>query len=690
MNASSSRTRRGPRTPRACEICRYKKIKCDGLMPCQSCRFREANCVYKTHNNRYVQSTPSAQTYPTTENSIPSSTSYPSDTDPTRIGSVDAQPSPAFTGSLSLMNPNISPQYSTTPEGSGMLTLNALGPGTDASSTSKELGEVLDTNSYTNNIEFHGSSSTINFLQLAERGGHSSPLDMGSVQQSLVSCLHNPAVDPDESECSKRYPLPEGSADYFPHVATQFIEGYFDGLHYAQPLLYKDEFLRRCQTLWLQGRSSCTTSFLALYYAVLGFGALTMVWGDDEFIDGQGRFEWSRKLLEKSRALAGRLCQTTDLESVQCFLFLAKICQNELSPHTAYIYVGRAVRTALAMGLNRDCVKRSSQDSVELCMAQTRTWWAVYSLEIEISFSLGRPDSLSHDGYHTRPFPQIRTKPHESGSLEPPEVGIIEHLVRLARLTREISTKLYCPLIGMPPKSQAIRDIDMKLDAWLNSIPPALRPTKSSPSAGSLELTRQPAYIRKQKLVLGTKYHNVRMLLHASLIDTVSVQCPSIDFAGSLRECVQSARLTIELVYENYCHHEFFRTWWFNTTYIVFASTIILFVASQNVEAPEKHRWQELIQNAIEILSVMDDNVVARKAAGIIKECHDRAKRKQSSEVSTVSGNDNSFHTMFDHGMMELQQSFPFDVASWDGAGIFPWANFGPSIPPEQTPDSGS
>ncbi|RBA15675.1 hypothetical protein FPRO05_12282 [Fusarium proliferatum] len=619
MNASSSRTRRGPRTPHACEICRYKKIKCDGLMPCQSCRFREANCVYKTHNNRYVQSTPSAQTYPTTEDSIPSSTSYPPDTDPTRIGSVDAQPSPAFTGSLSLMNPNISPQYSTTPEGSGMLTLNALGPGTDASSTFKDLGEVLDTNSYTKNIEFHGSSSTINFLQLAERGGHSSPLDMGSVQQSLVSCLHNPAVDPDESECSKRYPFPEGSADYFPHVATQFIEGYFDGLHYAQPLLYKDEFLRRCQTLWLQGRSSYTTSFLALYYAALGFGALTMVWGDDE-----------------------------------------------------------------------DCVKRSTQDSVELCMAQTRTWWAVYSLEIEISFSLGRPDSLSHDGYHTRPFPQIRTKPHESGSLEPPEVGIIEPLVRLARLTREISTKLYCPLIGMPPKSQAIRDIDMKLDAWLNSIPPALRPTKSSPSAGSLELTRQPAYIRKQKLVLGTKYHNVRMLLHASLIDTVSVQCPSIDFAGSLRECVQSARLTIELVYENYCHHEFFRTWWFNTTYIVFASTIILFNASQNVEAPEKHRWQELIQNAIEILSVMDENVVAGKAAGIIKECHDRAKRKQSSEVSTVSGNDNSFYTMFDHGMMELQQSFPFDVASWDGAGIFPWASFGPSIPQEQTPDSGS
>ncbi|KAF4434805.1 hypothetical protein F53441_13644 [Fusarium austroafricanum] len=689
--SSSSRTRRGPRTPRACEICRIKKIKCDGLMPCHSCRFRETNCVYTTHTGRPVQSTPIAQNYPTTGNSMPSTTSISSDTDsPLIAGSRDPQTSPAFTDSLSFMYPDTSSQYSIASEGGIMSTFNPLGHGADVQPTSKELGQVLDTNSYTNNIEFHGSSSTINFLQLAERGGHSSPLDMGSVQQSLVSCLHNPAVDPDESECSQRYPLPQSSADYFPEVAMRFIQGYFDGLHYAQPLLYKEEFLSRCQQLWLNGRSSCTTSFLALYYAVLGFGALTMVWAEDELVDGQGRFEWSRKLLEKSRALAGRLCQTTDLESVQCFLFLAKICQNELSPHTAYIYVGRAVRTALAMGLNRDCARKSSQDSVELCMAQTRTWWAVYSLEIEISFSLGRPDSLSHDGYHTRPFPRVHTRPDESGNLEPPEVGIIEYLVRLARLTREISTKLYCPLAGTPSKTQAIGEIDLKLDGWLNSIPSALRPTKNSPSAGSLELTRQPAYIRKQKLVLGTKYHNVRMLLHASLIDTASVQSPSIDFTGSLRECVQSARLTIELVYENYCHHEFFRTWWFNTTYAIFASTIILFVANQNVEAPEKHRWQELIQNAIEILGVMDENVVARKAAGIMKGCLDRLKRRHASGTFAVIGDENPFDMMFDERMMELQQSFPFDVASWDGAGIFPWANFGPSNPSEQTPDPGT
>ncbi|PNP86433.1 hypothetical protein FNYG_00135 [Fusarium nygamai] len=342
------------------------------------------------------------------------------------------------------------------------------------------------------------------------------------------------------------------------------------------------------------------------------------------------------------------------------------------------------------MGLNRNCSRKSPQDSTELGMAQTRTWWAVYSVEIEISFSLGRPDSLGHDGYHTRPFPRIRNNTDESSRLEPPEVGIIEYLVRLARLTREISTRLYCPLTGTWPKTQAIREIDVKLDGWLQSIPLALRPTKNSASAGSLELTRQPAYIRKQRLVLGTKYHNVRMLLHASRIDLSSVQNPSTDFTGSLRECVQSARLTIELVYENYCHHEFFRTWWLNTAYTIFASSIILFVAHQDVEAPEKPRWQELIQNAIEVLGVMDENVVARKAAGIIKGCLDRLKRGQTSEPFTLLGDENPADILLNEGMMELQESFPFDVASWDGASIFPWTNFGPSNPSEQTPDSGT
>ena len=379
----------------------------------------------------------------------------------------------------------------------------------DTLSNFKELGEIIDINPYTNNVEFHGSSSTINFLQLAEREHQPPLINIESVPLSLVSCLHNPATDTDEHECSIRFPFPGSARDYFPEAAKRFLQGYFDGLHYAQPFLIKHAFLQRCQQLWQCGRSSCTTAFLALYFAVLSFGALTMVWRDEELIDGEGRFEWSRRLLEKSRGLAGRLCQTTDLEAVQCFSFLAKVCQNELNPHVAYIYVGRAVRVALTMGLNRNSGQNPSQGSVELRMAQTRTWWAVYSLEIETSFALGRPDSLGEDAYHTRPFPRIRCSSNsnsidENTMLEAPEVEIIEILVKLARITRGIATKLYSCPAALPLEIQYVRETDFKLNEWLNNIPQLIRPPKNSASAGSLELNRQAPYVRKQRLVLGT------------------------------------------------------------------------------------------------------------------------------------------------------------------------------------------
>ena len=109
------------------------------------------------------------------------------------------------------------------------------------------------------------------------------------------------------------------------------------------------------------------------------------------------------------------------------------------------------------------------------------------------------------------------------------------------------------------------------------------------------------------------------------------------------------------------------------------------------MEAPERSRLQDLVQNAIDILRVMNENVVARKAAAIIGRCFDRLKGKPGSEPPAGKWDGLSFDAMFGEGMMtEMQRSFPFDVTSWDGASMFPWTNFGSQNLPDQTPDSGS
>ena len=83
----------------------------------------------------------------------------------------------------------------------------------------------------------------------------------------------------------------------------------------------------------------------------------------------------------------------------------------------------------------------------------------------------------------------------------------------------------------------------------------------------------------------------------------------------------------------------------------------------------------------------MDENVVARQAAGSIKRCLDRLKERSASETITNTINETPINNLFVDGIMDLQQSFPFNVANWDGAEVFLWADFRPQNLPSQGPD---
>jgi Fungal specific transcription factor domain len=107
------------------------------------------------------------------------------------------------------------------------------------------------------------------------------------------------------------------------------------------------------------------------------------------------RFQWSRKLFTLARLALGELRSTNDLETIQCLIFMAKVCQNELNAHLGFMYLGMAVRASLSAGYHRGSISREKTHTlVETATEISKTWWGLYSLEVEMSFSLGRPDSL--------------------------------------------------------------------------------------------------------------------------------------------------------------------------------------------------------------------------------------------------------------------------------------------------------
>lgn len=233
-------------------------------------------------------------------------------------------------------------------------------PGTEAAFPSSPVrprpgaaaGEVTAINRHTRNVEFYGSSSSVALLSQIQRGGEQDPhdVDTGSDEHSesdaaaavLLSNLHNPAFSPPEVDTGGKPISPQAGLERQASVVetthfrqcSVFLHNFFSTIHYVHPILDKSSFLERCEILWSGDEAAIrqVASFVPLYYSVLSLGAL-VGYRDAEPVAGISNQKWSRKFFNEARLRFTALEIVTDLEMVQCYFFLAKVCQNELNSH---------------------------------------------------------------------------------------------------------------------------------------------------------------------------------------------------------------------------------------------------------------------------------------------------------------------------------------------------------------------
>ncbi|KAH7214450.1 hypothetical protein DER44DRAFT_655891, partial [Fusarium oxysporum] len=307
----------------------------------------------------------------------------------------------------------------------------------------------------------------------------------------------------------------------------------------------------------------------------------------------------------------------------------------------SYMYVGLAIRTALAMGINREPGPNSKKPP-SLLRAETRTWWGLYSLETEMSFAMGRPDTLGADLYHNRRFPRISNGQSETGMdsemAEHPCCAIIEHMVHFSKITRNICLSIYLPETTIPMMVAMAGQIERDLEAWTQKLPEAIRPMGSSTQVPSLRGVRDVQWVKRQRLVLNLRYHNLRILLFGSFLlrSTAQERATMSDTKIGIQKCLESAKQTIETIYQTYQHSDFFRTWFYNTTYTVFAASIILVYMTQEAVESEMQPLLRLVDMAIEILMIMDECVVALQAAKLLQGAREKATQKSSSQAAAA------------------------------------------------------
>ncbi|RBR04656.1 uncharacterized protein FIESC28_11521 [Fusarium coffeatum] len=502
-----------------------------------------------------------------------------------------------------------------------------------------EESEIAEVNQHTNGIEYHGNTSSMSFLgslqKLREqRATQSNPAERKAF--SLVSVLHNPSFVSRRNFTSDLTAALAANGFYSKRANT-FIEGYFGGIHYVHPIIEKEDFLSRADLLW-RGTDCSDAHFVALYLTVLSLGALTRTWNETT-LDGLNRFQWSRKLFAEAQTILDEIQFSSKIETIQAFYVMAKVCQNELNPNLAYMYLGWAIRSCLATGMNRE----TPNANTKTCMSMSRIW-------CEMSFLLGRPDTLGQDEYHNR----VMTPVDDS------EYAIISSMVQFGRIMRKVSIGIYHSQLPTPETIGLACEIEHEMDSWVDALPQR--------RGASL---REPDWRRKQRLVLELRYHNVRMLLFRPFVTYYARERlqPSDELMAAVEKCISSAQKTIEIVYEAYKVHTYFRTWWYNTTYITIAASVLLLYESQTKQRSTTSTLA-LIETAIEILEVMDESIVARNAAEVI--------RRFVRELNTVP-NGGSDDSMLDATAIENVQQAP-TPGSWNpldfGLTGFEFLNF--------------
>ncbi|GFF22927.1 quercetin 2,3-dioxygenase [Aspergillus udagawae] len=656
------------RAAQACDRCRVKKYKCDELYPCAHCKKSELNCVYQS-NYRRRESGRSASYVMELERKVEELTAKLRVAE-SELASNDAhQPQkvvtrskhgPAPVASIDATSSSMPPNGATPREAS----LLPYEPQEEAYDTIEH--EISELNHHTNGIEFHGSSSSaalIGHLQRdrekdrAEERWNSRTSGAGF---SLISTLHNSSFSPSCTAGSAQ-PSPLQDHNYYFEHAHAFINGYFENIHFIHPLIDKEDFNARAHALWFNRTRQPEPSFVALYLSVLSFGALVRVW-DERKLGGLTRFEWSRKLFSEVRMYLNHLHFSNNLDTVQCLYLMAKICQNELNPNLAYMYLGLAVRTCLAVGFNREI--RNSKDQQRLGWI-SRTWWGIFSLEIEISFSVGRPDTLGMDEYHNRALPDR----------DDSEYAIIPWMVDFAQIIRRVSVQIYNSRIALQEKLQAALHIEADLDKWMARLPDRIKPDVLGhlPSTGAL---RDPKWARRQRLVLGIRYYNVKMLLFRPFLSYFTRKQPHTPTAleEPMAKCLDAAVKTIEIIYNIFRIHTFFRCWWYNTTYVMFATSTLLLPMSKLGMCAETIPLLQSVELAVEILEAMDESVVAQKSVEIIKHyLKDFRGSEPQPAPSSYNGDDASIQA---RAMHEQEEQPGFDIPEWAYGFGFPEYSF--------------
>ncbi|CAD6442322.1 1372462d-66d2-49c4-9ec7-ec9edaf1685d [Sclerotinia trifoliorum] len=576
------------RTGQACDRCKVRKIRCDGL---------PGGCSPCLQNNTECRTTDRITGRATSRGYVEGIEQQNRDLQ-LRIqeleqrllqSGADIKPTNGFHDS----GPG---QYGYGQSSNGMQsTWSSAGSAyTSPTSINMNNGQQQETNMFRALPAYRAGCMGDNYLGVSPGSSHLSAIK-GTALSILgmeidIADFHS--IDMDEPDSSVFHPqLYNKSYQSFlqsawnvnPRIDKVELPSRSDGLTYAQwyfrvinpycPLLHRGTFMRLLIRMYDDATFRPTIAenvIVHMVFAIMFFQYATRNWEDAEQqanLNSQSNMHYHYCL-----GMFYQLACSHTAQDVQALALICMHLRNFPKPGASWMLARMAMTLAIELGLHRS-IKRWAPDSNTLSELEIemrrRTFWVVLTVNVTLSGKLGRPMPLRNDDYDVEIPSPIDDDYIPGEGIEPPhpikcnhEIGI--QAFKLIPFYLELYSTIYS--ISRRPDTYiaTVNKLEAKIRVWKEELPFQL-------VNGELGHNEQEG--RVFALYAQSWSQEFRLLLrHPSVSMTTD---PDFN-AESMRICVESSRQMLGVV-RQLQKYKSLDTTWYNTSVYVMALTTTLF-----------------------------------------------------------------------------------------------------------------
>ncbi|KAL1978260.1 hypothetical protein VTN31DRAFT_1119 [Thermomyces dupontii] len=668
--AKSSASSERQRVSHACEQCRRRKSKCDGVQPtCSRCRDNNLACVYadskKDRMKRDVQNMiTKLSTYETLlSDLLPSLDLEKQQTVRNTLGDLNRSMQDADLGSAGEGTASVDDGNEDEPD-----------PRSEGSALRDATGEIAGT---VGSIGYLGRSSAawwLTELTLAMDVNNSGQAPQGQpfasfgsanrpdeFQKLLVESCHYFTDYYDlsdfgvfgENVSASQLP-PRQTADYLVHT-------YFANIHPYFPVLKQHEFMIQYQSIFDIQHPPCGgVVWAGILNTVFALGALYSQRCRSPFAAGANGhvlyFLRSRILSQEPTQMNGlRSLEHVQYMAITSFYFFVSNQMNR-----AWALIGLAYRYATSRGLHLFSATDESDGQGEY---HARLWRCVCSLEHLLCVWTGRPSAIPSQRFPSDwPFKggevgvdtQEQLFSQVQRQAESPVIPGPAHIITpaadmftvslyLDRLGSEVLEQLYGPHavnFVWADMQRLVSDLNAKLSRWYSSLP------------GDLKLpTVQPSYPRREQLYLALRVHSLRILINWPSLHSacdIGTFAPTPETftrfdAEAAEHCKTAARAIMGLIPDADISPALYESipWWCISHFVMQAGAVLVAVIhSDSLQTPVSEKQQLLVEsiNGLRwLMNLSENDATGHKAWYSLGQLLLLAATKTGMDVSLLS-----------------------------------------------------